>query len=118
MPDTNAVHGSPTVNAAIQQLGSELSHRASDPLRRQATFALDGPALDEARRAACARVGLSLEAYQEAIASDPSLVQLEKLTIDQAVSGPVDPGPHDAISRESASGSVANTHDVDGHHRS
>jgi hypothetical protein len=110
MGEASAVHGSEAVNAVIQQLGTELARLTTDAGLRQRALEGDDTLLAEALRSACDRVGLTPDDYRRAIAADPSLMQLEKMTIDQAVTGPVDPGPHDAISRESPSGSEANAH--------
>ncbi len=55
-------------------------------------------------RQACERVGVALEDYTRALADDPVLQKLEHDAVVQAVAGSVDPGPNDAISRESPSG--------------
>jgi hypothetical protein len=110
MSNVDGVHGSEAVNAVIQQLGAELTRLTTDAALRQRALAGDDALLAAALRSACEQVGLTPEDYRRAIAADPSLMQLEKMTIDQAVTGPVDPGPHDAISRESPSGSETNAH--------
>lgn len=53
---------------------------------------------------ACARTGISVDDYAAALQEDPSLADLEKQALTEKVAGSTDPGPHDAISRESPSG--------------
>lgn len=63
---------------------------------------LEEEALDRALK----EHGLALEAYREALHADPTLAELERSSITQAMSGgpAPDPGPYDTISRESPSG--------------
>lgn len=53
---------------------------------------------------ACDRVGIAPSDYAEALRTDATLAKLEHDAVVQALAGPVDPGPNDAISRESPSG--------------
>lgn len=62
----------------------------------------------DARRAhiieeACARRAVSVDRFHAALAS-PELGGLFRLTMDEIAIGAPDPGPYDAISRESARG--------------
>ena len=53
---------------------------------------------------ACAKSGISVDAYTEALRADPTLADLEKQSMTGAMVESTDPGPYDAISRESPSG--------------
>jgi hypothetical protein len=61
---------------------------------------LEQEALDRALK----EHGLALEAYREALQADPTLAELERMSLTQAMAGGTDPGPYDSISRESPSG--------------
>jgi hypothetical protein len=52
----------------------------------------------------CTDHGITFEAYRAALKHDPSLAELEQQALMQAGSPAADPGPYDAISRESAKG--------------
>jgi hypothetical protein len=67
--------------------------RAEDPVTMRA-------ALEEA----CRAHGITVDDYTEAVRGDPTLSELERLSLTEAAVGSTDPGPHDAISRESPSG--------------
>ena len=54
--------------------------------------------------AGCTREGISPHEYAEALDLFPDLSQLERETLREGLAGSTDPGPHDAISRESPSG--------------
>jgi hypothetical protein len=62
--------------------------------------------VEEALDRALREHGVALEAYREALQSDPTLAELERSAMTQAFSGgpAPDPGPYDTISRESPSG--------------
>ena len=65
---------------------------------------------EEALERALQEHGLALEAYRAALQADPTLAELERTSITQAMSGgpAPDPGPYDSISRESPSGQPGN----------
>jgi hypothetical protein len=78
---------------------------ANPPTPRAPIAVREDPAWRRAAlEAACAQVGISVDDYHAALASDPSLADLEKQAMTEKVAGSTDPGPHDAISRESPSG--------------
>lgn len=60
-------------------------------------------AVEEALDQALKEHGLALEAYREALQADPTLAELERTSVIEAIGAP-DPGPYDTISRESPSG--------------
>lgn len=64
----------------------------------------DAAVVREALTQACARAGITPEDYAEAVRADSTLVDLETQSLNQATVGTTDPGPYDAISRESSSG--------------
>lgn len=68
------------------------------------TDALGSKPQAEALAEACEKSGISVDAYNEALRADPSLADLEKQSTTGAVVESADPGPYDAISRESPSG--------------
>jgi hypothetical protein len=53
---------------------------------------------------ACEVSRISVEDYEAALRADPSLAELERESTTYAVVDAPDPGPYDAISRESPSG--------------
>lgn len=59
---------------------------------------------------ACAATGSRVEEYEEALAGDADLRDLQKRAIDEVIVGSRDPGPYDVVSRESPAGSPANWH--------
>ena len=61
----------------------------------------DPSALGRLVHEACAEVGIPFRDYQREVESSPELIQLEQKAIDEGLVGTADPGPHDAISRES-----------------
>ncbi|RYE77966.1 MAG: hypothetical protein EOO74_06050 [Myxococcales bacterium] len=64
----------------------------------------DPSALGRLVHEACAQVGIPFRDYQREIESNPDLIQLEQKAIDEGLIGTADPGPYDAISRESPTG--------------
>lgn len=64
----------------------------------------DPSALGRLVHEACAEVGIPFRDYQREVESSPELIQLEQKAIDEGLVGTADPGPHDAISRESPTG--------------
>jgi len=68
-------------------------------------FLRDEPeATREALVEACQKNGISVEIYVNALVAAPALAELEKQSLLTAVADAPDPGPYDAISRESPSG--------------
>jgi hypothetical protein len=59
---------------------------------------------------ACAQTGLPREVYEAALILDTTLVYLQKVSLDEVVAEPPDPGPYDEISRESPAGTPENYH--------
>lgn len=57
---------------------------------------------------ACRENGLSVDDYAAALRADPALAELEKESLVMGIAEPPDPGPYDAISRESPSGQPGN----------
>jgi hypothetical protein len=70
----------------------------------------DQAALDALLDLACARTGLTRAAYEEAVAGDAQLLDLQRLSIQEVVVDPPDPGPYAEISPESPAGTPANWH--------
>ncbi len=68
----------------------------------------DAKVVREALTQACARAGITPEDYAEAVRADSTLVDLETQSLNQATVGTTDPGPYDAISRESPTGQAGN----------
>lgn len=70
-----------------------------------AVFLRDQPDLTrEALAEACRRNGISVEQHAAALRATPALAALEDEALTDAVVESPDPGPYDAISRESPSG--------------
>jgi hypothetical protein len=70
----------------------------------------DPGAYEESLDLACAQTGLAREAYEAALIMDVSLLYLQKMSIDEVIFEPPDPGPYDEISRESPAGTPENYH--------
>lgn len=75
-----------------------LADRAAGSSRRA------DPRVDEAVRRACARHGVPVESWQAALDADPELARLVEQTLEEIIVDSPDPGPYDAISRESPRG--------------
>jgi hypothetical protein len=82
----------------------------ADPAARAKYLRGDSALEDEAVTTVCARAGVSPDAYERAVQSDPALVELHHSALEEALIGPVDPGPNAQISRESPTGSESNEH--------
>lgn len=67
-------------------------------------------AMAELLERACAQTGIAPAEYQAEIQADPSLIDLQRLALDELFVEPADPGPYSAISRESPSGTTENYH--------
>lgn len=91
-----------TIVRVIAEHARVLSERPSVrvPVERVEDPVTMSAALEEA----CRAHDITVEDYREALIEDPSLVELERLSVTEAAVGSTDPGPHDAISRESPSG--------------
>jgi hypothetical protein len=96
----------------LKMLTEELSRRLSQnpALRLRHMQGNDDTAENEALAAACASAGVSRDAYFEALRSDPALMELHRAALSEATIGTPDPGPNAQISRESPSGTEANSH--------
>lgn len=95
--------------SAIRAFGEELT-RATSARRSAGQGPNPGAMVTESFAKACAQQGASIEAVRAAIDADPSLVELEEAVTKEALADSADPGPYDAISRESPSGSTENRH--------
>lgn len=91
-----------TIVRVIADTARGLSERQSTraPVQRAEDAASMRAALEEA----CRQHGITVDDYWAALRSDPTLLDLERQSITEAAVGSTDPGPHDAISRESPSG--------------
>ena len=95
--------------SAIRAFGEELTR--STAARRTAGQGPDPHAMvTESFAKACAQQSVTARDLRAAIDADPSLVELEEAVTKEALADSADPGPYDAISRESPSGSTANRH--------
>ena len=95
----------------LNALRDELRATAAD--RTRAAFRLktgDPAVLDAVLDHVCAERGADPAEYRATLEADPSLLQLQETMIKEVVAGPADPGPYDAISRESPAGNEANWH--------
>src|SRR4051794_37249365 len=99
----------------LKLLTEELSPRLSPDsvLRLRHMQGDDDTAENEALAAACARAGVSPGAYRETLRSDTALMELHRAALSEATVGTPDPGPSAQISRESPSGTEANSHHND-----
>ena len=91
-----------TIVRVIAERARVLSERPS--VRAPVERAEDPATMSAALEQVCRAHDITVEDYQEAVMADPSLVELERLSLTEAAVGSTDPGPHDAISRESPSG--------------
>lgn len=104
------------VVSTIRVYGEELSRRlraegsAEGQGSERGSEGAERSVFVEAFAAACQQNGVNEEEVREAILADPSLSELEDAVIQEALVGAPDPGPYDAISRESPSGSSENQH--------
>lgn len=91
-----------TIVRVIAERARVLSERPSvrAPVERAEDPVTMGAALEEV----CRAHDITVEDYWEALREDASLLELERLSLTEAAVGSTDPGPHDAISRESPSG--------------
>lgn len=90
------------INRAIRALQDKLTLTCrQDPLLAARLRLRDAGAMTQMTRASCEQIGISLDSYRAALSRDPSLQQLEEKAIEEGLGGGADPGPHDAISRES-----------------
>jgi hypothetical protein len=90
------------VVAVIRDLAARLDQPAS--VRPPVERAEDPATVSTALREACAHQGISVEEYAAALREDGSLAELERQATTMGVVEAPDPGPYDAISRESPSG--------------
>ncbi len=77
---------------------------ATTTLREQAGRPGDPTERRRAIATACTREGISPQAYEALVTHDAELERLERAALGEAGAGVADPGPYDAISRESRSG--------------
>ena len=84
---------------AIKALSTELSERmASDPDLGRRVRAGDPAPIDDLVAGVCVRLGVRRAQYEAALAHDPSLLELQKMAVQEAVTHSTDPGPYDALS--------------------
>jgi hypothetical protein len=83
--------------------------QAADALQAARTKPEDSTAVSRALARACSELGIEPAAFDALIAADPELELLKVNAIREAVAGSTDPGPHDAISREAATGQPGDT---------
>lgn len=92
--------------ATVVQIIKDLADTLAQP---EAAAAPPGPRAErpteesDALREVCGRHGVSVADYKAALRGDPALADLEKQALLESLGAP-DPGPNDAISRESPSG--------------
>ncbi|MBX3225976.1 MAG: hypothetical protein KIT84_29630 [Labilithrix sp.] len=77
---------------------------AAEAIRHEPTRAEDPSVVAHELARASKLAGITPEAFDRAIDLDPELELLKITALIEAVAGSTDPGPHDAISRESPSG--------------
>ena len=65
---------------------------------------LSKDSLRDELRASCARFNVDIADYDRFIAANPEIAKLATEAFREGLSGGTDPGPYDAISRESPSG--------------
>jgi hypothetical protein len=70
----------------------------------------DQAALDLAVTLVCDQHGVDPAEYRTTLEADPSLLHLQDAMIREVIADPADPGPYDAISRESPAGTEENWH--------
>ncbi len=63
-------------------------------------------------RGACAEQGMTVDEWLASLHADVELLRLFEQALDELVVDPPDPGPYDAISRESPSGSPDDERDA------
>lgn len=84
----------------IRVYAGALTEEASDLARRRALLRTHAPE-PALLRAACERQGASLWRFWQVLNEDASLRELLDKSQERALAGEADPGPYDAISRES-----------------
>jgi hypothetical protein len=82
----------------------ETRSRVVNVIRQVADALARGEEGDDLLHRACRDAGVTAAQYKQALEEDPALALLEREARIEAVAGTPDPGPHDAISRESPSG--------------
>jgi hypothetical protein len=101
---------------AIRDLSSELSERvAADPDLGRRVRAGDTAPIDDLMACVCVRLGVRRAQYEAALAEDPRLVELQKMSVQEAVANSTDPGPYDVLSSRDPPDSWLRTPD-DLHH--
>lgn len=91
-----------SVVKVIRDFTDELARPVS--ARPPVVRADDPPTVLAALEAACKEHGISVQDYRAALHADPSLADLERQALSSTPVESPDPGPYDAISRESPSG--------------
>lgn len=77
---------------------------AADMLKGAKIHPDDAPAIGYALADECGKLGIAPEAFDAFVMNNPELEQLKIAALREALAGTSDPGPHDAISREAATG--------------
>lgn len=109
--EANGIADREAIGEIMTAIRDEIRLRWGADLAARAEYMQGNHALEyETVSAVCARAGVSPDAYDRAVQSDPALLVLHHSALEEALVGPVDPGPNAQISRESPTGSESNEH--------